>query len=63
VRSVVALAHSLHLSVTAEGVETQAQAEFLRGIGCEVLQGYLLGRPVAPEAFPLELLSVNTPVR
>jgi len=45
-RGVVALAHSLHLSVTAEGVETVAQYNFLKGIGCDEIQGYLVSHPV-----------------
>jgi EAL domain-containing protein (putative c-di-GMP-specific phosphodiesterase class I) len=48
VRSVVALARSLRLSVTAEGIETAAQHAFLRRLGCDQGQGYLLGRPAAP---------------
>lgn len=43
--TIVAVAHQLRMSVTAEGVETEAQRTFLRGLGCECLQGYLLGRP------------------
>ena len=45
VRSIVSLAHSLGMRVTAEGVETQAQSSTLRYLGCDELQGYLLGRP------------------
>ena len=44
-RTVVALGHSLGLTVIAEGVETAAQAEFLSGIGCDAFQGYYYGRP------------------
>ena len=44
-RTVVALGHSLGLTVIAEGVETAAQAEFLAGIGCDAFQGYYYGRP------------------
>ena len=50
VRSVVALAQTLDLSVTAEGVETPSQLAQLRLLGCNYSQGYLLGRPVAAEA-------------
>lgn len=44
-KSILALAHSLSLSVIAEGVETEAQRAFLVEHGCELLQGYLIGRP------------------
>lgn len=46
--AIVALAHSLDLSVVAEGVETEAEAEFLRDLRCHVVQGYLHGRPMPP---------------
>lgn len=45
-RTVVALGHSLGLKVVAEGVETQAQRDFLTDIGCDIFQGYYFGRPV-----------------
>ena len=47
VSSTIAMAHSLGLEVVAEGVETAAQLAFLRAHGCELAQGFLLGRPVA----------------
>lgn len=46
VSTIVTLARSLGLHAIAEGVETAAQAERLRAVGCDQLQGYFLGRPV-----------------
>jgi diguanylate cyclase (GGDEF)-like protein/PAS domain S-box-containing protein len=45
VEAIVALAHALDLKVIAEGVENEAQRKFLRGCGCEYIQGYAAGRP------------------
>ncbi len=49
--AIIAMAHSLRLSVVAEGVETLEQAELLRQRGCDELQGYLFSRPVLAEQF------------
>ena len=46
VSAIVALGRTLNLSIVAEGIETRAQQEFLTGLGCSTLQGYLLGRPM-----------------
>lgn len=47
VDSLIRLAHALHQSVTAQGVETEAQAAVLRSLGCDFLQGFYLSEPVA----------------
>ncbi|RYJ29355.1 sensory box/GGDEF family protein [Streptomyces sp. L-9-10] len=49
VEGIVALAHSLELAVTVEGVETGAQAEHLRRLGCDTAQGWYYARPGPPE--------------
>lgn len=51
VRSTIDLAHALDMEVTAEGVETPAALALLSVMGCDMVQGYLLGRPVGLEAF------------
>lgn len=57
VRSIIAMGHNLGLGVIAEGVETRAQAEFLRSEGCHELQGFLFSGPVPQEMFETFLLS------
>jgi EAL domain-containing protein (putative c-di-GMP-specific phosphodiesterase class I) len=47
VNSIVAMGKSLHLTITAEGVETPSQAKALRKAGCDQAQGYLFGRPLS----------------
>jgi diguanylate cyclase len=51
VRAIVSLAHSLHLKVVAEGVETPAQLEFLKATGCDEYQGYHFSRPLPASDF------------
>jgi len=48
-RTVIALGHSLGISVIAEGVETEAQADYLRAIHCDAFQGYLYGHPTSSD--------------
>nr|WP_054763512.1 EAL domain-containing protein [Methylomonas koyamae] len=45
------MAHGLGLAVIAEGVETLEHAEFLKREGCELLQGYLLAKPMPADQF------------
>jgi len=58
VQTILAMAGQMGLRVVAEGVETQAQADFLAAHGCHALQGYLLGRP-APLPALLDLLTAQ----
>lgn len=64
--AVIAMARSLKLKVIAEGVETEAQHHFLREQGCEMLQGYRFGRPLASADVVARLdkasdMPINTP--
>ncbi len=49
--SIIAMAHNLGLSVTAEGVETASQAAFLQSKGCNEVQGFFYARPLPKEKF------------
>ncbi|WP_410953526.1 putative bifunctional diguanylate cyclase/phosphodiesterase [Pseudomonas sp. S1(2024)] len=51
VSAIVALGQALGLRIVAEGVETDRQQDFLTRLGCDSLQGYLLGQPVPAEQF------------
>jgi diguanylate cyclase (GGDEF)-like protein len=61
VRAIVSLAHSLHLKVIAEGVESEEQLTFLRSLGCDQYQGYLCSPPLPPAEF-LTLLPHHRPI-
>ncbi len=50
VRAILGMARALDLRVVAEGIETEQQLTVLRQMGCDLAQGYLLGRPGVPEA-------------
>ncbi|MFK3738352.1 EAL domain-containing protein [Massilia sp. TN1-12] len=57
VNGVIAFAKSLKLSVICEGIETEAQKTAIRSTGCDVLQGYLIGKPMPAEDFKALLLA------
>ncbi len=76
VQAVIAMSHSLDLKAIAEGVETREQAEILRDLGCDAIQGYLVGRPMPAHEFeswivghaggsalPPEMLPTEKPAR
>ena len=56
-RAIIAMAHGLNLLVIAEGVETQAQIDFLKANMCDEIQGYLVCRPIPAEQFTEFLLA------
>ncbi len=58
-KAAIQMAHSLGLEVVAEGVETDAQRSFLVGHGCDLMQGYHLGRPM-PASGVMALLAAHT---
>lgn len=60
VDAILTLARKLKLCTVAEGVETQAQLQFLKALGCDEAQGYLFARPCPAEAF-VQLLKERVP--
>lgn len=51
IKAMVGMAHGLNMKVIAEGIETDDQLELLKEIGCDIGQGYLLGKPMLKEEF------------
>lgn len=62
VQTIIGMAQHLSLEVIAEGVETQAQQDFLADHGCTLYQGYLFGKPCPLADFESTLFSVKAPV-
>ncbi|WP_035384342.1 EAL domain-containing protein [Ferriphaselus sp. R-1] len=62
VRAVIAMGHNLNMRVLAEGVETVAQLESLRAMGCDEIQGYLLARPAPSEQASMHLRETPLPL-
>ena len=56
-KSIVNMAHELGMEVIAEGVETEPQLDFLRNIGCKLVQGYYYAKPMAADEFMKKLMS------
>jgi diguanylate cyclase (GGDEF)-like protein len=59
IRAIITLAHSLDLRVVAEGVETVSQMEVLRGMGCDELQGYFIGKPMSADQYLSFIIDKN----
>ncbi|MFT7491208.1 MAG: diguanylate cyclase (GGDEF)-like protein [Pseudohongiellaceae bacterium] len=51
VNAICAMAHGLGLNIVAEGVESQSQYDYLKNLGCQQVQGYLISRPLSGTAF------------
>ena len=51
----IAMSHNLGLQVTAEGIETEGQLEFLQSLDCTLGQGFHLGRPLPADEFAVLL--------
>ena len=60
IQSIVQLAKSFRMTVTAEGVETAEDFERMRELGCDVIQGYLFGRPLSYERANDMVLGLGT---
>ena len=59
-RTILSLGNGLGLNVVAEGVESDEQRQFLQSEGCEMIQGYLVSRPLAADEFALWVLERNS---
>jgi len=57
VQTIISLGHTLNMHVTAEGVETSAQADALRNMNCDDAQGFLYGKPIAAVDIPELILN------
>ncbi|MBB4001161.1 EAL domain-containing protein [Aurantimonas endophytica] len=55
--TIVAMAHTMQMKVTTEGIETDAQVELMKRLGCDQLQGYLFGKPMPAERVASEVLT------
>lgn len=51
IKAIISIAHSLNLEVIAEGVEAQDQLSFLKNLGCDHIQGFLISKPVTKDQF------------
>ena len=51
IKTIISMARNLNLDTVAEGVETVEQLQFLTGQGCQIMQGFYFGRPMAADKF------------
>lgn len=60
-QAIITMGKNLRLTVVAEGVETQDQKDFLRGLICDEMQGFHFSKPIAPDQFAVLLRKNNDP--
>ena len=58
-KGIINMGHELGMSIVAEGVEEANQLKFLQDIGCDVIQGYLTGRPMTVELLTNDFLQLS----
>ncbi len=63
IQAIVTIAHEMQFKVSAEGVETPAELETVRSLGCDTCQGFFFSRPRAPQDIPGLLNAIGQPVR
>jgi EAL domain-containing protein (putative c-di-GMP-specific phosphodiesterase class I) len=61
VKAILYLGRSFGMDVIAEGVETEAQLDFLKRVGCTQAQGYLFGKPMTAAQFSKQFVDVRPP--
>lgn len=59
IRTIIAMARTMNMETVAEGVETEAQLQYLKSLGCQFAQGYYLGHPLPANTFADEWLDVH----
>jgi len=63
VNAIISLAQSLKLEILAEGVETEAQLNVLKDLGCEIFQGYYFTKPLALDLFEAWVAQSQQPAK
>ena len=59
IRLIMDIAKYLNMDVVAEGVEEKAQVDFLRSVGCDIIQGYYFSKPLSEEEFVEHVLNAT----
>lgn len=59
IKSIIIMAHSLNFKVVAEGIETEAQLSILKDLKCDLIQGYLIGKPMVAADFEERFIKLH----